>query len=77
LDSNYSTANKVFWQTTHRLSNSYSSIKDPSVNILSDENEILSRWREYFDFLNPVKATNDDTYELTDLFRRRESLHRK
>jgi len=33
-------------------------------NILSDENEILSRWREYYEgLLNPVKATNDDTHE--------------
>jgi len=33
-------------------------------NILSDENEILSRWREYFEGLwNPVKAINDDTHE--------------
>jgi len=34
---------------------------DPSGNILSNENEILSRWKEYFEVvLNPVKATNDD-----------------
>jgi len=33
-------------------------------NILSDENEILSRWRKYFEeLLNPVKAINDDTHE--------------
>jgi len=68
LDSNYSSANKVFWQTIRRLrgkrSNSSSSIKDLSGNILSDENGILSRWREYFeDLLNPAEATNDDTHE--------------
>jgi len=38
--------------------------KDPWSNILSDENEILSRWREYFEhLLNPVKAINDDAHE--------------
>jgi len=40
-------ANKVFWQTIHHLhgkrSNSCSSIKHSLGNILSDENEILSR----------------------------------
>ena len=37
-------------------------------NILTDENEILSRWREYFeDLLNPVKASTRDTYEVTHL----------
>ena len=35
-------------------------------NILTDENEILSRWREYFeDLLNPVKASTRDTHEVT------------
>ena len=30
------------------------------------ENEILSRWREYFeDLLNPVKASTCDTHEMT------------
>ena len=30
-----------------------------------DENEILSRWREYFeDLLNPVKASNRDQHEV-------------
>ena len=33
-----------------------------------DENEILSRWREYFeDLLNPVKASTHDTHEVTHL----------
>jgi len=47
-----------------KRSNFSCSIKDPSGSILSDENEILSRWREYFkDLLNSVKAINDDTLE--------------
>ena len=44
------------------------SIKDSDGNILKDENEILSRWREYFeDLLNPVKASTRDTHEVTHL----------
>ena len=36
--------------------------------ILTDENEILSRWRAYFeDLLNPVKALTHDTHEMTHL----------
>ena len=55
LDSNYFSANKVFWQTIRRLRGKRSSIKDSDGNILTDENKILSRWREYFeDLLNPV-----------------------
>jgi len=68
LDSSYSAANKVFWQTIRRLrgkrSNSSSSIMGPSGNILSDENEFLSIWKQNFeDLLNPVKVTNFDTHE--------------
>ena len=44
------------------------SIKDSAGNILADENEILSRWREYFeDLLNPVKASNRDPYKVIHL----------
>ena len=44
------------------------SIKDSDGNILTDENEILSRWREYFeDLLNPVKASTRDTNEVAHL----------
>ena len=72
LDSNYFSANKVFWQTIRRLRGKRSSItysiKDFDGNILTDENEILSRWREYFeDLLNPVKASTRDTHEVTHL----------
>ena len=67
LDSNYFSANKVFWQTIRRLRGKRSSItysiKDSDGNILTDENEILSRWREYFEgLLNPVKASTRDTH---------------
>ena len=72
LDSNCFSANKVFWQTIRRLRGKRSSItysiKDSDGNILTDENEILSRWREYFeDLLNPVKASTRDTHEVTHL----------
>ena len=72
LDSNYFSANKVFWQTIRRLRGKRSSvtysIKDSTGNILTDENEILSRWREYFeDLLNPVKASTRDTHKVTHL----------
>ena len=72
LDSNYSSANKVFWQTIRRLRgkslSTTTSIKDSIGNILHDEKEILSRWREYFeDLLNPIRATPTDTCDTIDL----------
>ena len=62
----------MYWQTIRRLRGKRSSvtyfIKDSAGNILTDENEILSRWREYFeDLLNPVKASTRDTHEVTHL----------
>ena len=72
MDSNYFLATKVFWQTICRLRGKRSSvtysIKDSAGNILTNENEILSRWREYFeDLLNLVKASTRDTHEETHL----------
>ena len=63
---------KYFGRTIHRLRGKRSSItysiKDSDGNILTDDNEILSRWREYFeDLLNPVKASTRDTHEVTHL----------
>ena len=82
LDFNYFSANKVFWQTIRRLRGKRSSvtysIKDSAGNILTDENEILSRWREYFeDLLNPVKACTRDTHEVTHLGKTKFSLRQK
>ena len=76
LDSNYSSANEVFWQTIRRLPgkslSTTTSIKDSTGNILRDK-KILSRWKEYFkDLLNPVRATPTDT---CDWFWERGSLH--
>ena len=72
LDSNYFSANKVFWQTIRRLRSKRSSvtysIKDSTGNILTDENEILSRWEEYFeDLCNSVKVSTRGTHEVTHL----------
>ena len=72
LASNYFLANKVFWQTIRRLRGKSSSItysiKDSAGNILTDENEILSQWREYFeDLFNHIKALTRDTHEVTHL----------
>ena len=72
LESNYFSSNKVFWKTIcrlrgKRLSVTYS-IKDSVGNILTDENEILSRCREYFeDLLNLVKVSTHDTQEVIRL----------
>ena len=68
----YFLASKVFWQTIRRLCDKRSSvtysIKDSAGNILTDENEILSRWSEYFeDLLNLVKASTHDTQEVIHL----------
>ena len=64
--------NKVFWQTIRRLLGKRSSvaysIMDSAGNILTDENEILSRWREYFeDFLNLAKSSTRDTHGVAHL----------
>ena len=82
LDSNYFSANKVFWQTIRRLRGKRSSItysiKDSDGNILTDENKILSRWREYFEgLLNPVKALIRDTHEVTHFGEDKFSLQQK
>ena len=63
LDSNYLSANKIFWQTICGKSlKTTISIKDSTENIFRDEKEIVSRWRECFeDLLNPVRATPTDT----------------
>ena len=64
LEDNYRNAVKVFWQTIRRLRsgrvNSVKSIKDRSGEILTSEESILQRWREYFDeLLNPVRHSNN------------------
>ena len=82
LDCNYFSANEVFWQTIRRLRGKRSSItysmRDSDSNILTDENEILSRWRKYFeDLLNPVTVWTRDTQEVTHLGEDKVSLQQK
>jgi exonuclease III len=60
LESNFREAPKVFWQTIRRLRTgkvaSIKSVKDRNGAILTGEEEILQRWREYFEeLLNPVE----------------------
>ena len=52
LDSDFRSANKVFWQTIRRLRNkkpsSTPAIKNSAGVLLTTEKNILGRWREYF-----------------------------
>ena len=53
--------------TSDQVSSSYS-IRNSAGNILIDENEVLLRWRKYFeDLLNPVKASTHGTQEVLHL----------
>ena len=63
--------------TWQRSSVTYS-IKHSVGNILMDQNEIVLRWREYFeDLLNPVKASTRNTHQVTHLEKRKFSLQQK
>jgi hypothetical protein len=70
LESNYGTANKVFWQTIRRLRGKKSSaiqrVKSKEGELLTNEDDVLQRWREHFnDLLNPVTAPDDDGPPIT------------
>ena len=72
LGSNHFSTNKIFWRTIRRSRGKRSSvtysIKDFAGNVLTEENEILARWKECIeDHLNPVKASTRDTHEVTHL----------
>ena len=61
-------ANKVFWQTIHRLQGKRSQaaffIEGSNGVTSKDQDAILSRWREFFsDLLNPVDATSTQIHE--------------
>ena len=82
LNSNYFSANKLFWQIIRRLRGERSIvtyyIKVSAGNILTDKNEILLRWRKYFeDLLNPVKASVRDTHKAIHLGNRKFSKQQK
>ena len=70
LNSNHFLASKVFCQTIRRLRCKRSSVTYSIEDfvILTDKNEILSRWIKYFDdILNPAKASTRDTQEVKHL----------
>ena len=82
LASNYSSANKIFWQTIGRLLekslSTTTSIKNSTRNILRDEKEILSLWREFIeDLLNTARATPTDTAMRLILGKRKSSRRQK
>ena len=59
LETDYHTANKVFWQTIRRLrkggQQSTRAMKDSSGKLLTTEGDILKRWQEYFaELYNPM-----------------------
>ncbi|XP_055715158.1 uncharacterized protein LOC129809374 [Phlebotomus papatasi] len=65
LELDYRTANKTFWQTVRRLrgkkSNSIQGVTSKEGNLLTKEEEVLNRWKEYFsELLNPQQGTDDD-----------------
>ena len=70
LDTDYRSANKVFWQTIRRLRGKRSTaptfVEDSNGAILQHQNEILNRWREYFcDLLNPVEVHTTEAHDET------------
>lgn len=66
LESDYHSAGKVFWQTIRRLRKSgcttTRSMKDAAGRLLTSDDEILNRWKEYFDDLyNPSSGRRGTT----------------
>jgi hypothetical protein len=69
LDSNYGSANKVFWQTIRRLrgrkGGPVQSVKGLNGTLLTEEADILQRWRDYFEGLfNPITTANEANPEV-------------
>jgi len=59
----------MFWQTVRGLRGKDLMLPNPSKSkngvLLSDERDILGRWKEYFkDLSNPVIITLPDTHEV-------------
>ena len=66
LDTDYRSANKVFWQIIRRLHGKQTpvatSIEDANSVLLKHQKSILNRWREYFcKLLNPVTVQHLET----------------
>ena len=67
MESDYRTANKVFWQTIRRLRQGWQhtlrTMKDWNREVLAARAEILGRWKEHFEeLLNPPTADCDVPY---------------
>jgi len=65
LEDNHKTAVKTFWQKIRRIrrgkQDALRTIKSRSGELITDNNKILARWREYFkELLNPVVTTPDE-----------------
>ncbi|CAF3419619.1 unnamed protein product, partial [Rotaria sp. Silwood2] len=71
LEHNNHSANKLFWQTIRRLHKDEQkptrSIKDMAGRLLTREEDILNRWKEYFaELYNPTSAKHIKLNEPTD-----------
>ena len=69
LESDYRSANKVFWQTIRRLRGRKPTaavpIRDNKGVLLTNKEDILARWKEYFEgLLNPVSCATADTQHI-------------
>ncbi|CAF1505717.1 unnamed protein product [Rotaria sordida] len=68
MESNYHTATKVFWQTIRRLHKGglkqTRSVKDANGELITREENILKRWKEYFtELYNPSSGHNNNANE--------------
>ncbi|CAF3333272.1 unnamed protein product [Rotaria sp. Silwood2] len=68
MESNYHTATKVFWQTIRRLHKGglkqTRSVKDANGELITKEENILKRWKEYFaELYNPSSGHNNNVNE--------------
>ena len=68
LNTEYRSANKVFWQTIHRLRDKQAPVaafvEDTNIVFLKHQKGVLNCWREYFcELLNPVTVQHLGTSE--------------
>ncbi len=71
LEDNHHSANKLFWQTIRRLHKGGQkptrSVKDTSGRLLTREEDILNRWKEYFaELYNPTSGQHTKSSEPID-----------
>ena len=71
LEHNHHSANKLFWQTVRRLHKGGQkitrSVKDASGRLLTQEKDILNRWKEYFaELFNPTSGQHTKPSEPID-----------